>query len=139
MVSSLKFITVVTLGISVAARPVPRPNSLTDALAVEGSKIFDKFTKAIDPLRKQIDKVIKPVGDAIGSVIDKLDGDTAKNTNNATAESLVPLNVDYIVPHALFANAAYCSGQVVIDWKCGETCDKLPGVEVFLTGGDNGK
>jgi hypothetical protein len=39
---------------------------------------------------------------------------------------------------ALFAQAAYCSSDVVTKWKCGPPCDALgKDVEVLLAGGDN--
>ncbi|KZT56754.1 alpha/beta-hydrolase [Calocera cornea HHB12733] len=58
--------------------------------------------------------------------------------NEAPVSPLSAAQVSSITPFAWFTNAAYCSHAAVMSWSCGSACSSLPGVEVILTGGDNG-
>jgi len=58
--------------------------------------------------------------------------------NRAPVTPLSAAQISAITPFAWMANAAYCSHAAVMSWSCGSACSALPGVEVILTGGDNG-
>ncbi|EJT98310.1 lipase [Dacryopinax primogenitus] len=58
--------------------------------------------------------------------------------NTAPVTPLSTAQISAITPFAWMTNAAYCSYSAVMSWSCGSACQALPGMEVILTGGDNG-
>lgn len=62
------------------------------------------------------------------------DGATGEPTPISTADA-----TNQFLRPALFAQAAYCSSESVLAWKCGPPCDSLgKDVEVLIAGGNDG-
>ncbi|KAI9508341.1 alpha/beta-hydrolase [Russula earlei] len=58
------------------------------------------------------------------------------NISGGNVTGLADRQLDGFTPYIEFARAAYCNPNKIDGWKCGGSCDALPGFMPSLTGGD---
>ncbi|KAH9951043.1 alpha/beta-hydrolase [Amylocystis lapponica] len=65
-------------------------------------------------------------------------GEGSSSNSSPSAISQTDITNELLRP-ALFARTAYCPTDSVANWSCGGSCNALPGVKVYASGGDQGE